>query len=106
MVLVAHSLSIKGLALNGLQFIQYYSSSNLLVLDDYNLITASYINELVSNQGVSITESELDKLKDVPGVKFDLPLNDQTLKLFETLVGKPMSRLYRAGWSLYIYTQT
>lgn len=43
----------------------------------------------MANQKVSITETELERLKKLPGVKYDLPLNDQTLPSFESLVGKP-----------------
>lgn len=39
----------------------------------------------------------LDKLKIISGVKFDLPLNDQTTEALESLVGIPKSRLYIAG---------
>lgn len=56
----------------------------------------------MANQKVSITETELERLKKLPGVKYDLPLNDQTLPSFESLVGKPQTRGWKAG--IYIFT--
>jgi hypothetical protein len=47
---------------------------------------------LLANQQVSITQPELEQLIKIPGVKFDLPLNDQTYPSFEGLVGKPKTR--------------
>jgi hypothetical protein len=60
------------------------------------------LNNLLKNQGVSITEAELNTLKAIPGVKFDLPLNAQTTKAFEALVGKPNTRGIKEG--IYIFT--
>jgi hypothetical protein len=45
---------------------------------DYNQITSKIINKVLVKQQVSITQTELDRLKNLPGVKFDLPLSDQT----------------------------
>ena len=56
----------------------------------------------MQNQKVSITKPELERFKKIPGVKFDLPLNDETYPSFETLVGKPNARGYKAG--IYIFT--
>lgn len=56
----------------------------------------------MQNQKVSITKTELEKLKKIPGVKFDLPLNDQTIPSFQALVGKPHARGWKAG--IYIFT--
>jgi hypothetical protein len=44
------------------------------------------------NQGVTITEDELNKLKNIPGVKFDLPLNNETSRALVGLIGKPKTR--------------
>lgn len=44
----------------------------------------------------------MTRLKAIPGVKFDLPLNDQTNPAFEGLVGKPSTRGIKAG--VYIFT--
>ena len=35
-------------------------------------ITSYTLNNLLINQGVAITDKELDELKNIPGVKFDL----------------------------------
>lgn len=101
---LTHKFITKDLVWNtkGFIFSQHYSSLNNNTLDDYNKITADYINKLVANQGVSLTQIELDKLKEIPGVTFDLPLNDQTIEAFESLVGRPKSRQYKAG--IYIFT--
>lgn len=63
---------------------------------------AEVINKLVRNQGISITLSELDRLKEIPGVKYDLPLNSETVKSFNSLIGGPKTRLRRPG--VYIFT--
>ena len=55
-------------------------------------ITSEEINKLLVKQGVSISEEELNKLKNISGVKFDLPINDQTSSAFVGLVGKPKGR--------------
>jgi len=57
---------------------------------------------MLLNQGVSITYSEVEKLKNIPGVKFDLPINDQTYPSFVGLVGRPHTRGPKAG--IYIFT--
>lgn len=56
----------------------------------------------MANQNVSITATELEKIKNIPGVRFDLPLNDQTYPSFEGLVGKPKARKWKSG--IYIFT--
>lgn len=100
--LITHKLNQFGLVWNTKGFSKYYSSLNNYTLDDYTKITADYINKLVANQAVTITQAELDKLKEIPGVTFDLPLNDQTIEAFESLVGRPKSKLYKSG--IYIFT--
>lgn len=54
------------------------------------------------NQNVSISEGELDILKNIPGVKFDLPLTDQTYPALTALVGKFGSKVRKPG--IYIFT--
>lgn len=54
------------------------------------------------NQKVSITETELENLKKIPGLKYDLPLNDQTISSFQNLVGKAHARVWKSG--VYIFT--
>lgn len=56
----------------------------------------------MANQKVSITETELERLKKIPGVKFNLPLNDQTYPSYEALVGKPHAKGWKSG--IYIFT--
>jgi len=63
-------------------------------------ITSEVINNLLVNQGVSISQEDLDKLKSIPGVKFDLPLNDETFTAFINLVGRQRSQ--KKG--IYIFT--
>ena len=58
--------------------------------------------KLLKIQKVSITEAELARLKAIPGVRFGLPLNDQTSSAFEGLLGKPNTRGIKAG--VYIFT--
>ena len=54
------------------------NKGSIRLYDEYNNITSEILNKLLANQQVSITLLELDRLKDIPGVKFDLPLNDHT----------------------------
>ena len=65
--------------------------------DNYQDITSEIINNLLVNQDVSITEEELEKLKAIPGVKFDLPLSDETYRAFIGLVGRPKTRIRKPG---------
>ena len=58
------------------------------------------LNKILANQQVSISQEDLDKLKGIPGVKFYLPLNDETLFEFVNLVEKQRSQ--KSG--VYIFT--
>lgn len=71
--------------------IRYFSSlsSDQRIQPSYLEVTKEEINKLLENQGVSISDEELEKLKRVPGLKFDLPINDQTKGAFGSLIGKP-----------------
>lgn len=80
--------------------IRWYS--NIKLHDDYRNITSGTLNKVLANQGVSITQDELDRLKDIPGVKFDLPINDQTYRAFVGLVGRPNTRGLKSG--VYFFT--
>ena len=80
----------------------YSTSSPINLYDNYENITSEVINKLLINQQVSISQAELDKLKSIPGVKFDLPLNDETFRAFIGLLGRSNSRVNRAG--IYIFT--
>lgn len=82
--------------------VRYYSSSRQITYDNYEDITSEVLNTLLANQQVSITQKDLDRLKAIPGVKFDLPFNDETFSSFTALVGKPNTRGLRAG--VYIFT--
>ena len=57
----------------------YGTCSPFQLFENYE-ITSEVINETLANQQVSITQEELDKLKSILGVKFDLPLNDETAR--------------------------
>ena len=80
----------------------YSTSSQFKLYDNYKDITSEVINKILINQQVSISPEELDKLKGIPGVKFDLPFNDETLRAFISLVGRSNSRVHRAG--VYMFT--
>jgi len=60
------------------------------------------INKLVANQQVSFTQPELDELKNIPGIKFDLPLTNETYVSFINIVGKPKARGLKVG--VYVFT--
>ncbi len=61
-----------------ISFTGFPSSGNTGKVPKNTRIKSEDINKLLVNQGVSITQEELEKLLLIPGVKFDLPLNDQT----------------------------
>nr|UPX01222.1 GIY-YIG endonuclease [Fusarium aethiopicum] len=86
--------------------VKFYSTTpNKTTFKDFGAkldITADVLNKLLKNQKVCITEAELSRLKAIPGVRFDLPLNEQTISAFESLVGKPNTRGIKAG--VYIFT--
>ena len=81
-------------------FFRSYSDLKLYV--NYDEITSEKLNKLLFNQGISITQDNLNKLKKIPGVKFDLPLNDQTYRALVGLVGIPNTRGWKPG--VYIFT--
>jgi len=47
-------------------------------------------------------KKELDELLNLPSVKFDLPITDETYPLLLALIGKPQSRRSKTG--VYIFT--
>lgn len=79
--------------------VRYYSTN---VINDNKNITSETLNNLLINQGVTITYEELDELKNIPGVKFDLPINNDTSKALAALIGSPKTRNRKAG--VYIFT--
>lgn len=80
----------------------YSSSSRVITFDIYKDITSEVLNNLLINQQVSITEDELTRLKGIPGVRFDLPITDQTYYSYVSFLGKPKTRGIRAG--VYFFT--
>lgn len=74
-----------------------------MLYDSYGSITSEVLNRLLVNQQVSITQEELERLKVIPGVKFDLPLTDVTFHAFVGLVGKPKTKVYRRP-GVYVFT--
>jgi len=58
------------------------------------------LNKILANQQVSISQEDLDKLKDIPGVKFDFPIDNKTSFEFVNLVVKQRSQ--KSG--VYIFT--
>lgn len=67
-------------------------------------ITSEVLNEVLVNQGVSITQEELNKLLNIKGVTFDLPLNSQTYSALFGLVGRPKTRKRKAGIYIFLHT--
>ena len=61
---------------------------------------------MLLNQGVSITQSELEKLKNISGVMFDLPINDQTYPSLAGLVVRPYTRGPKADISIFTHFVT
>lgn len=84
--------------------IRYFSSltSHQRIQPSSRKVTEEEINKLLENQGVSIDGEELEKLKKISGVKFDLPIDDQTKGAFGSLIGKPSGRSWKAG--VYVFT--
>lgn len=78
----------------------YGTSPSFQLFESYEEITSDVVNKILVNQQVSISQEDLDKLKGIPGVKFYLPLNDETFFEFVNLVGKQRSQ--KSG--VYIFT--
>lgn len=72
------------------------------LFDGYEGITSEVINKILINQQVFITQEELGKLKGIPGVKFYLPLNQETMGAFIALVGRRRSQK-SGGLCLYTF---
>lgn len=84
----------------------YSSSSEFQLFDDYKDITSETINKLLINQQVFISPEEFSKIKDLPVVKFDLPISDQIYSSFAVLVGRPNSWGWRPGVYIFTYKPT
>jgi hypothetical protein len=65
-------------------------------------INSVIINSVLLNQKVAIFQKELDELLNLPSVKFDLPITDETYPSILALIGKPQSRRSKTG--VYIFT--
>lgn len=76
--------------------------SQIKVYNNFNEINNKVINKVLMNQQVSITQQELNKLKKIPGVKFDLPFTKETYCSLLKLIGKPKTRLRKRG--VYVFT--
>lgn len=71
------------------------------LLNKGNSTTSVVINSVLLNQKVYINLKELDELLNLPSVKFDLPITNETYPALLALVGKPASRRSNAG--VYIF---
>jgi len=78
----------------------YGTYSPFQLFDSYEKITSEVINKILVNKQVFITQEVLNKLKGIPGVKFDLPLNNETIGAFIALVGRQRSQ--KSG--IYVFT--
>lgn len=78
------------------------SSIRHKLYDNYQDITFEVINNLLVNQGVSITPEILEKINSIPSVMFDLPICDQIYPSLAALVGRPQSKGWKSG--VYIFT--
>jgi hypothetical protein len=67
-----------------------------------NTTTSTVINNILSNQKVTITEKKLVELLSVKGVEFDLPITKETEASFTATVGK--SKHSRGFAGIYIFT--
>lgn len=67
-----------------------------------NKTTSSVINNILSNQKVTITEEKLEELLSIKGVEFDLPITKDSQAAFTALVGKSAHSGGFAG--LYVFT--
>lgn len=71
-------------------------------IDSGNPTTSEIINEILEKQKVTVSQEDLNGLKKLPSVKFDLPITDQTRLSLEALIGKPQSKSSKKG--VYIFT--
>jgi GIY-YIG catalytic domain len=67
-----------------------------------NPVNSEVINSVLLNQKVAISQKELDKLLNLPSVKFDLPITDETHPSLLALLRKPHSKRSNSG--VYIFT--
>jgi hypothetical protein len=83
---------------------RYYGSLSPqpVLFDNYQDITSKVINDKLVNQKITITQADLDAIKKITGVKFNLPLTSETYAAFSGLVGGFGSRQRKAG--IYIFT--
>ena len=101
---------LKGLVRYKSTISSLYNSSNIYRPTDLvnehikkgNITTSEIINNVLLNQKVSISQEELDKLLNLPKVKFNLPITKETYPALLALVGKPRSKRSKAG--IYIFT--
>lgn len=71
-----------------------------------NPSNSEVINSVLVNQKVAITQKELDKLINLPSVKFDLPITNETYPSLLALIGKPQSRRSNTGVYVFIHILT
>lgn len=84
----------KGISCCAYQGLPARAYSNLTLYDNYAGITPS-VKYLIKQ--VSITQVELERLKKIPGIKYYLPLDDQSYSSNENLVGRPKTRGLKGG---------
>lgn len=80
-------------------------NTKILLYKNYKDITSEVINNILINQKVFITQTDLDNIIKIPRVKFNLPLDKSNIRAqtsFINLVGTPKTRSRRPG--VYIFT--
>ena len=58
---------------------------------------------MLLNQKVTVSQKELDELLNLPNVKLDLPITDETYPSLLALIGKPQSRRSNTGVYVFIH---
>ena len=71
-----------------------------------NPINSEVINSVLLTQKMAIPQKELDKLLNLPSVKFDLPITDETHSSLLALIRKPHSKRSNTGVCIFTHKLT
>lgn len=106
---------------NALNFIRFKSNSasslnnnktsrSLSLVQEHivndNPTNSEVINSVLTPQGVTISQKELDELLKLPSVNFDLPITEEMYPSLLALIRKPQSKRSKTGVYIFTHKQT